>query len=173
MSDYYANEVELHEGGKLFEQFWLRPKKYENQTAQIRLRINRKWGGWKIKDELVESLGLEVGNTISTEVTPLLTSNIIDDDNDTDLFASGEGADWLLKNGVCVGTVVDCKVRFSYFKAPFGKNGQEVYAIALVFVEGIGVVGSDSDYFKGTQDGRDELENMLRKILSNDNVDNT
>ena len=53
MSDFKKiTEQELKEGTKLFEGFWLRPKQYVNKTVPLRLRINKKWGGWKIKDEL-------------------------------------------------------------------------------------------------------------------------
>ena len=85
------SEEDLKDGGELFALFWLRPGKYAGQKVVIRLRINKKWGGWKLKDELIESTGLKVGDTISTEITPYFTSDIIDDDNDTDLFASDRG----------------------------------------------------------------------------------
>jgi len=85
------SEEDLKNGGELFELFWLRPGKYAGQKVVIRLRINKKWGGWKLKDEPIESTGLKVGDTISTEITPYFTSDIIDDDNDTDLFGSDRG----------------------------------------------------------------------------------
>lgn len=31
--------------------------------------LNSKLGGWKFKDELVSSLGLSIGDTISTQVS--------------------------------------------------------------------------------------------------------
>ena len=125
-------EKALEEGGKLFELFWLRPKRYADQTAVMRLRINKKWDGWKLKDELVESLGLEIGDTISTEITPYFTNSIIDDDNDTDLFATAAAADWLLKNNVGIGSIIDCSVRFAYTKVPTGLNERVVNKVSLV-----------------------------------------
>lgn len=164
MSTNDVNQKDLQEGGKLFELFWLRPKSYAGKSVPIRLRINKKWGGWKVKDELIRSLNLEVGDTISTEITPLLTSGIIDDDNDTDLFASGNGADWLLENNVGIGTVIDCYVKFVYSNAPVGLNGKSVYKISLVFEKGISVVGVDEDYTT-SRDSSPHINNLLRSIL--------
>lgn len=64
MSDFKKiTEQELKEGTKLFEGFWLRPKQYVNKTVPLRLRINKKWGGWKIKDELFHTQ-IGVGNRL-------------------------------------------------------------------------------------------------------------
>lgn len=153
MSDYNSvSENDLREGGKLFEMFWLRPKNYVGKSVPIRLRINKKWGGWKVKDELIESLDLEVGDTISTEITPYLTSGIIDDDDDTDLFASANGADWLLENNVGVGSIIDCVVRFAYTKAPVGLKGKTVNKISLIFEQGLSIVGIDQKYLDDSDD---------------------
>lgn len=158
-------EEELKEGTKLFEGFWLRPKQYANKIVPLRLRINKKWGGWKIKDELVNSLGLEVGDTISTEVTPQFMSELIDDKNDTDMFASGSGADWLLNNNVGVGTIIDCTVRFVYAKAPIGPNGKEISKVSLVFENGISVVGTDKEYINKQKEGSDDIDDLFRTFL--------
>lgn len=160
-----VNEAELKEGGKTFEMFWLRPKNYAGKSVPIRIRINKKWGGWKVKDELIRSLDLEVGDTISTEITPLLTTGIIDDDDDTDLFASADGADWLLNNNVGVGTIIDCYVRFAYSKAPVGLNGKTVNKISLIFERGISVVGVDKDYVFSSENDSLHLSSLFKSLL--------
>ena len=53
-----VTDKNLEKGGKDFEVFWLRPKKMTNKEAILRLHINKRWGGWKLKDGLVESLGV-------------------------------------------------------------------------------------------------------------------
>lgn len=142
--------AELEKGAKDFEVFWLRPKKMANNEAVLRMQINKGWGGWKLKDGLVRSLGLAVGDTINTEVSILNAPGLIEDADDTDLFASGEGADWLLENNVGNGSVIDAKVKFIYAKAPVGGlDGREVMKISLVFVEGYCVV--KERYTKGEQ----------------------
>ena len=159
------SEKELQEGGKLFEMFWLRPNKYAEKTVPLRLRINKKWGGWKVKDELINSIGLEVGDTISTEVTPWFMSGIIDDEDDTDLFASASAADWLLDNQVGVGTIIDVLVRFCYSKAPVGMNGKMVNKISLIMEKGIAVVGIDQEYLAEEKGKSSNINNILRTLL--------
>ena len=159
-------EEELREGARLFEGFWLRPKQYANRSVPLRLRINKKWGGWKIKDELVDSIGLEVGDTISTEVTPQFMSELIDDENDTDMFAAGSGADWLLSNNVGAGTVIDCTVRFVYAKAPIGPYGKEINKVSLVFEDGIRVIGPDKEFINRQKESSDDINDLFRTLLN-------
>lgn len=143
----------LKEGAKKFEHFWLRPVRYAGEIVPVRLRINKKWCGWKVKGELIRSLGLDVGDCISTEVTVKLTQGIIDDEDDTDLFASGNCADWLLENAAKLGSVCDCYVRLAYNKAPVGKDGKILDKVSLVFVKGIRYVEHDKNYaFSNTKD---------------------
>lgn len=156
------SEQMLEDGAKKFEYFWLRPAKFAGEIVPVRLRINKKWRGWKIKDELIRSLGLDVGDCISTEVTINLTQNIIDDKDDTKLFASGEGADWLLENATIPGSVFDCYVRFSYNKAPVGKNGKIISKVSLVFVKGIRYVEYDKNY----------ALSVIQEPMSNDSIMN-
>ena len=145
VQDNVTDEM-LKEGAEKFEMFWLRPSTLASEVVPLRLRINKKWGGWKVKDELIQALGLEVGDTVSTEITAQLTAEMIDDNDDTDLFASGEGATWLLANAATPGSIIDCYVRFSYCKAPVGVNNKIVNKVSLVFVKGIKYVGFDKNY---------------------------
>lgn len=140
-NEHVVNEEDLEKGGKDFEVFWLRPKKMAGKEAMVRMEINKRWGGWKLKDGLVKSLGLEVGDTINTEVSILNGPGLIEDADDTDLFASGSGADWLLDNNVGLGSVIDAKVKFVYAKAPVGGlEGRPVWKLSLVFIEGYRIV---------------------------------
>ena len=140
---------ELREGAELFERFWLQPARYANKEVKLRLRLNKKFGGWKVKDELVEELGLQVGDCINTEVSVEFGPNIIDDDGDTDLFADGEAAEWLVnsvlnatdqKNRV-EGRIIDCIVRFSYCRAPVGPKDKEINKVTLILVKGLNSYG--------------------------------
>lgn len=156
------NNEELARGAKDFEIFWLRPKKMANKEAIIRMQINAHWGGWKLKDGLVESLGLEVGDTINTEVSVQFTTGLIRQENDTDLFASGEGADWLLDNNIGPGSVIDAKVRFVYAQAPVGgPMGNTIWKLSLVFLEGYSVIQQKS----GKKDDSSEVSSEYGKKL--------
>lgn len=139
-NEYSVTNSDLVKGGKDFEVFWLRPKKMANTEAILKMRVNQPWGGWKLKDGLVESLGLEVGDTINTEVTVLNGPGLIENADDTDLFASGAGADWLLDNDIGQGSIFEAKVKFVYAKAPVGGlAGRDVWKLSLVFIEGYGI----------------------------------
>lgn len=127
----------IQAGAKNFEFFYLRPKKMANQEAILRMRINKSWSGWKLKDGLVKSLGLEIGDTINTEVTVLECSGLIDEADDVDLFADGDGANWLLENGARKHSTIVAKVKFLYSLAPVGGiEGRDVWKLSLVFIEG-------------------------------------
>lgn len=139
MENMHKNDLE--KGGKDFEIFWLRPKKMANTEAVLRMQINKCWEGWRLKDGLVESLGLEIGDTINTEVSILERPGLADLSDETDLFASGEGADWLLDNDIGYGSIIDAKVRFVYAQAPVGGiEGKDVWKLSLVFIEGLNIV---------------------------------
>lgn len=159
------SEEDLREGAKKFERFWLMPNRYKDLVVPLRLRINKKWGGWKLKDSVVSSLGLTIGETINTEVTPCFMSGIIDDKDDTDLFASEEGADWLLNNNVGVGMVIDCIVRFVYTISPIGPDGKKISTISLVFKEGISVVETEQDVGETLKDDTENLTDFIRNLL--------
>lgn len=134
-------DADLERGGKDFEVFWLRPIKMANNEATIRMQINTHWGGWKLKEGLVNSLGLQVGDTINAEISVLKRPGLIDDSDDVDLFASGVGADWLLDNNVGAGSIIDAKVKFVYAPAPVGGlEGREIWKLSLVLIEGYQIV---------------------------------
>ena len=161
-------EDALRDGANKFERFWLRPQRLAGRIVPVRLRINKKFGGWKVKDELIRAVGLTVGDCITTEVSIQLGNNIIDDIGDTDLFADGEGADWILDQvtnaGVVEGCILDCFVRLIYCRAPVGQNGKMVNKASLSFVSGIRYVGIDNNYVllpnRGSADESD-LANLL------------
>lgn len=134
------SDDDLERGAKAFEIFWLRPKKMAGTEIILRMRIMQKWGGWRLKDELVLSMGLEIGDTINAEVRILNGPGLIRDEDNVDLFASGKAADWLLDNDIGLGSVIDVKVKFEYLKAPVGPNGKDVWTASLILLEGYNVV---------------------------------
>lgn len=160
----------LQENGKLVELFCLRPKIYKDNLVTLRVKIDSKWCGWKLRDDLVTCLGLEVGNTIVATVVPQYTEGFSAEVNKLDLFASGKNIDWLIENKISIGSVIDCKVKFSYIKAPIGINGREVFKASLIFENGIKVIHETSkinesetekppidDFFKNIADNISEL----------------
>lgn len=164
--DKTVSESELKNNAKAFEMFWLRPRKFDDQEFILQMEITKNWNGWKLKDALVKSVGLEVGDTINTEVRVLNGPGLIDDADDTDLFADGEGADWLLENEVGRGSIINAKVKFKYSRAPVGgREGREVWKLSLVFVEGYDVVREKKLGDEIAQTNEDILENLRRRLL--------
>lgn len=166
--DCDLSEEELADGARRFELFWLRPSRYAEQEATLRIRLNGKFSGWKLKDELVESLGLTVGDTVNVEVSVLLGPEIIADPDDVDLFADGDAATWLLDSVVDSGSpngyVMDVRARFVYREAPVGgPTGRSVGKASLVLLEGVRRLGHGRNPRKADND--DSLFDALVKAL--------
>ena len=115
---------------------------------------------------IVTSLGLMIGDTINTEVSVLEGPGLIDNADDTDLFASGAGADWLLENDIGLGSIIDAKVKIVYSRAPVGgRDGKEVWKISLVFIEGYNIVKSRMSQTEMQEvDKSSSMEEMLKKF---------
>lgn len=160
------SESDLAEGARIYERFYIRPKTQDGTIIPVRLRINKKLGGWKLKEELVLSLGLTPGDTINTEVSVQLSKGIVEDDGDMDLFADGEAAEWLFEKceekGASKGLVIDCVVQLSYSEAPVGENGKMVWKASLILLKGMGCLGIERIH---SLDGSDiGVMNMLSLI---------
>ncbi|MDN0069410.1 MULTISPECIES: hypothetical protein [Collinsella] len=142
------SEEELRKGAEKFEFFWLRPLRYKGEEATIRFCIRGEFSGWKLKDELVESLGLTVGDTVNVEGSVEFGPGLIGDDDRVDIFAEGDAATWLLQTAVDAGgsdgCTFDAVVRFSYVEAPVGGiEGKMVAKASLILERGIRRVNSE------------------------------
>lgn len=168
----YTDDIpddELMDGAKIYERFCIRPLSQAGKIVPLRLRINKRLSGWKLKDELVNSLGLIPGDTINTEVTVYFETGLVDDGNDMDLFAGGEAADWLYdsceEKGTAEGLVIDCFVKLSYSEAPVGQNNKKVWKASLILLQGIKVVEIDRTAMGNDSDS--ELSGELLSLLRN------
>lgn len=86
------------------------------------------------------------------------------DVNNVDLFASGEGADWLIDNKVGAGDVIDCQVKLSYISIPGrSQSCTEIPAVSLIFEKGLAVIARNTDSIK---DGNELLESILQTLVS-------
>ena len=162
------SDDDLVKGANTFEKFWLRPQRFAGRIVPLRLRINKKFSGWRVKEDLIRAVGLSVGDCITTEVSIQLGNNIIDDYGDTDLFADGQGADWILDQienaGVVKGCIIDCFVRLIYCRAPIGQNGKTINKACLTFVNGIRFVEIDKNYVLSSNNSENEED--LSKLIS-------
>ena len=166
-----VDEVALQKGAFEFQRFWLRPLTGQGKVVPLRLRINKRFGGWRLKDELVNALGLTVGDCINTEVTVLFAGNLIEEEDEVDLFADGTAADWLLdvlsEKNTPIGCVVDCLVELSYCEAPVGLSGKIVNKASLILKQGIRFVKVDVNNVLP----KPNLENLLAEIMKSSGED--
>jgi hypothetical protein len=136
-------DEELSNGADIYERCYLRPNRYKGKEVFLRMRTNTRFNGNRLKDELVASIGLRIGDTISTDVTVLFGKGLIGQVDDMDLFADGEAADWLMENAFELGTVFDGLVKLSYAQSPTGRDEKMIYLLRLVLVKGLRVVAKN------------------------------
>lgn len=136
------------------------PNVFINQSIVARIKINEKWSGWKVRDDIISRLQLEVGATIVNRVSVYFTNGLSADVNDIALFASGKGADWLIDNKVGAGDVIDCQVKLSYTNLPAGPQRSEIPNVSLIFEKGRAVIE------RGTNHNRDiAADDILGSLL--------
>ena len=88
-NNLYEVDEELEEGAKLCEKFLLLPDRYKDRETKVRLMLRNKFCGWTLKDELVVSLGLTVGDTVSVEVSIIGGPGLISENGDV-VLAPGD-----------------------------------------------------------------------------------
>lgn len=172
MNEYTANETELKQGGELAEKFCLRPKCYADKIVTLRLKINDKWSGWRIREDIISKLQLEIGGTIATRASLYFTNNLSEDVNKMDVFASEKGADWLIDNKVSEGDVIDCEVQFSYVSVPADPMNSKCISIpkvSLIFINGLAVVERGTDTIKDNL-SEDVLSSVLKKLMPTEQI---
>lgn len=170
----HNQELELVNNVQMFEWFCLRPARYKDMKAVLRLTVTKKWSGWKVKDELIRSLGLKVGDTIVTEVNVESAGQYIDDVDGIDMFADGANADWLLENNVGIGSIIDCLVQFKYEPAPVGYREKIINKVSLVVLQCLAIqkardplgVSSNTDSADSTFDSLSHSLDQLIKSLT-------
>ena len=138
------NAQELIEGARRLERFLLLPVRHQNEIATVRLHLRGQVSGWRLKDELVEAVGLTVGDAICVETELMLGPGIFEGSDDIDLFAGGEEASWLIDSlfdtGHVPDCVADCVVRFVCCYAPIGRDGRTMLKAAMVLEKGIKIL---------------------------------
>lgn len=141
------NKNELIEGARRLERFLLLPVRHQNETATVRLRLKGQVSGWRLKDELVEAVGLTVGDAVCVETELMLGPGIFEGSDDIDLFAGGEEASWLINSLFdtnCISDcVADCVVKFVCCYAPIGRDGRTILKAAMVLKQGVRIIDNE------------------------------
>lgn len=95
----------------IIEEFYIRPKKHAGREGKVKLLVVGK--PFMPKAEIINSLGLTVGDTIGryVKVFDFETNECISENGFT-LAADAENADWL--ETVCINDVIEVTVRLDY-----------------------------------------------------------
>lgn len=112
-----VEETDYLEGAKIFAKFVKRPEKYKNSECVLRVRMDGRYGGWRLRDEVFLGFGFVPGEALFlNDVFVTGYSNIDVDENIwyVDCFAPEEAADWLDNNSVTTGTVFEGKFKLVY-----------------------------------------------------------
>ena len=105
-----SEEIDYALGARKFEKFLIRPVVYKDQTVALRVRMDGRFGGWKLRESLFEAFGFEPGKAMFLNDIFVLGKDeqIVDEDCGlVDCFADDEAAEWLEINNVGPGTVFE------------------------------------------------------------------
>jgi len=130
----------------------------------LRIRVSGKFSTWTGSEERFRAF----------DVNPIDTINFIDgayvigvdffDINTSgvqlDLFAEGINADWILENGITLGTVFEGRFKLCYESIRLQQENRIVGMAALVLIEGIMVVGTDSNYLAKLRDNNVNIDDI-------------
>lgn len=164
--DKNLSEEELRKNAKEFEILYLLPKGSDGKELDIRMKICSQWSGWIVKADVIQSVGLVVGDTILAKARPLYLNGLIDDD-EIPLFVGGDAARYIIENNVTRGTTIDCRVQFSYSKIRLDEMGDEIYRLSLVLKECYKIVSTFDGEDTNDYEAADEVDlDDFRRILS-------
>lgn len=166
LMDEYIN------GAKLYRDFVRRPERYKDNLMTLRVRMDGKYGGWMLKDELFESFDMPKGDALYLNDLWVLGLENIDVDIEVwqiDGFAIDQAADWLDNNNVTCGTIFEGRFMASYKRVPQiagrGENSEPVDAMVakLILVEGIRVIERNASTRISKEERLDQLLNQILK----------
>ena len=157
-------------GAKAYRNFVRRPERYKDSLITLRVRMDGKYGGWMLRDELFEVFDMPKGDALYLNDLWVLGIDNIDVDNaiwQIDCFASGDAADWLDSNEITQGTIFEGRFLTKYKKVPKiagrGKKNDPVDATiaSLILIEGIRVIDRDVPAKALTEGAIDLLVNQI------------
>lgn len=140
--------LEGKEALNAYKKFLLMPNRYRDAEAIISLRVNSGFSGWMLRDDLVTTLGLTLGDTVQCDVISVddETNEMLSESlREIDLFADGENAEWLVDNVTHTGTILKVHVKFvcKIVRGITRNPDQEVLKVALIMIKGLGATPPD------------------------------
>ena len=167
-----ASMDEYVRGAKAYRSFVRRPERYKNSLLTLRVRMDGKYGGWMLRDELFDAFDMPKGDALYLNNLWVLGLDNIDVDIavwQIDCFAIGQAADWLDSNEVTQGTIFEGRFMTNYKRvskiAGRGENNEPVDAMVakLILVEGIRVIERNVSTRIPNEGGLDLLVNRILK----------
>lgn len=155
-------EVDYIEGAKVFSRFVKRPERYKNLECVLRVRMDGRYGGWRLREAVYTGFGFIPGDALFLNDVFVTGYPNIDVDNNiwyVDCFASGDAADWLDDNMVTTGTLFEGKFKLVYELVEKGGGSRGTIGAVdakianLVLLKGIRVIQHGSP-IRPSQKGR-------------------
>ncbi|MBD5507434.1 MAG: DUF4062 domain-containing protein [Lachnospiraceae bacterium] len=92
--------------------FLLRPVKYQGIEIELEMKVVSGLSGNSLKNDIVKTLGLELGDTLSVDVYILGKDGEILIDHQISIYADKENADWL--ENVLPGNIIRAQIRTAF-----------------------------------------------------------
>lgn len=92
--------------------FLLRPSRYQGIELELAMKVVSELSGSTLKDDIVRSMGLELGNTLSVDVNVLKADGSVLSNRKISVYADKENADWL--EAVTPGNIIRAKVKTAF-----------------------------------------------------------
>lgn len=109
-SQVLPNKNENYED--VISKFLLRPARYQDIEIEVTMKVVSELSGSTLKDDIVKSLGLELGNTLSVDVNILRENGTLLSNRRISIYADKENADWL--ENVSSGNVIRANVKTAF-----------------------------------------------------------
>ena len=165
LSNISSSASDYKSGAEVFKRFLILPGRYRNKEVFLRIRVSSKFSTWMVKDELFQAYNLNRNDTVHCSdgayVIGVDLSDIKKSGIGLDLFAEGKNADWMLDNGVTLGTVFEGVFRLCYENVSgISSAGRTIGMAALVLVKGSSIIGKDDNFLAtlSVSDDVDEIE---------------
>ncbi|MDR0898449.1 MAG: DUF4062 domain-containing protein [Oscillospiraceae bacterium] len=160
-----ATNNDYKAGAEIFKRFLILPGRYKNRSAFLRVRVSSKYSTWIVKDELFSAFNLNHDDAIhcndGAHIIGIDLSDVQKEGVRLDLFAEGKNADWLLDNGVTLGTIFEGTFKLCYENVKGISSGDRVIGMAaVVLLSGSSIIGKDNEFLAkiSASEGEDEDE---------------
>ena len=105
-----SSEIDYLQGAAIYKNFIRIPAWYADMEVRLRVRIDGKFGSWKLREEFFDAFGFKRGDALYLNDVFVLGADYGDIDEDAktiDMFAGNGAAEWILKNNITLGDIIE------------------------------------------------------------------